>query len=114
MIVGVVEHDIVVGPDTLAELDACPHDWCAFPYSYINGYHHGLGCTKFSAALIGRNPAAFRQVGTMSDQNHPERHWCRLDGWLDIVLRRNGEAIHSHWPLVEHRTDTAHSSHGCV
>lgn len=106
----VVEHDIVVNPDTLDELAACPHDWCALPYPYGRwGLHYGLGCVKFGADLIARNPDAMRKVGVMSDANHPRRHWCRLDAFLQgVVLPDAGEVLH------KHDTPVGHLGHGCA
>ena len=47
-----IEQDIQIGPDTIAELEACPEDWCTFRYRiYTLLLNVGLGCTKFSARL---------------------------------------------------------------
>ena len=110
----VVEQDIVVHPTALDELDACPYDWCAFPYGYGHwGLHYGLGCVKFSGALIKRNPDAILRVGVMSDGNHEKRHWCRLDCWLqEVVLPGNGEHMHKHETVVKHLGHG--NSHGCI
>jgi len=109
----VVEHDIVIGPDTLDSLAACPHDWCSCPYRYGNTTTHGLGCVKFSAELIARNPDAMIRVGVMSDGSHERRHWCRLDAWLQgVVLPNAGEIRHEHSDEVTHLDSGC--SHGCT
>lgn len=109
----VVEQDIVVGPGTLPDLAACPRDWCSFGYSYLaSEAYHGLGCARFSAALLARVPGAMDRVALMSDATHDARHWCRLDGWLQQVLREAGEQRCEHKPPVGHLN--RYPAHGCV
>jgi len=110
----VIEHDMVVHATALEELDACPYEWCAFPYRYgTHERHYGLGCAKFGEELIARNPDAMRRVGTMRDMNHPARHWCRLDAWLQgVVLPGSGEHMHRHERSVRHLG--CGNSHGCI
>jgi hypothetical protein len=110
----IVEHDIIPPDGGLVELAGCAHDWCAFGYPYAEfGQHYGLGCVKFSGDLIARNPDALKRVGVMRDGNHPPRHWCRLDAWLqDVVLPLNGETMHQHERLATHLG--AGYAHGCV
>lgn len=109
-----VEHDIAVGPATLHELAWCDNDWCACPFDYGQyGLTYGLGCVKFSAELIARNPTALIKVGVMSDPSHPRRHWCRLDAWLQgVVLPNAGEQMCRHDTPVLHLG--AGNSHGCA
>lgn len=109
----VVEHDVVIAPDTLDRFDACSNDWCAQRYEYFVGPYAGLGCMRFSAALIARNPDALRRVATMSDPTHPARHWCRLDAWLQQVLSAARETLCIHEGTLEHLGGTV-PSHGCV
>ena len=109
----IVEQDIVVGPGTLPDLAACPRDWCSFGYPYfVSDNYHGLGCVRFSAALLARVPDAMDRVGEMSDATHPAKHWCRIDGWLQLALRKAGEPRCEHLPPVGHLH--RHPSHGCV
>jgi len=109
----IVEQDIVVGPGTLPGLAACPRDWCSFGYPYMSGEnYHGLGCVRFSAALLGRVPDAMERVGAMSDATHGPGHWCRLDAWLSLTLAASGEKRCEHLPPVRHLH--RYPSHGCV
>lgn len=110
----VVEHDVVVNPDSIDEIEACPHDWCAFPYRYMDRERqYGLGCVKFSADLIARCPDAMMRVGVMSDPTHPKRHWCRIDAWLQgVILPSMGEQLHRHSTPVEHLGTGC--AHGCI
>ena len=109
----VIEHDIIIHPTALDELSACPHDWCGFPHKYGNTITYGLGCVKFSAALIARNPDAMQRVGVMFDAHHEKRHWCRLDAWLQgCVLPGNGEVKCCHETVVGHLGSGC--AHGCT
>ncbi len=109
-----VEHDIVVGPDTIKSFDQCSADWCIAPYNYAvmpGGFYAGLGCCKISSRLIARNYDAMDRVGQMRDNDHKQRHWCRVDGWLKQVLIENGEAPHAH-ESVQH-LGSGWPAHGC-
>ena len=114
----VVEHDIVVRPDTLSELEACPSEWCAFGAPYFVGTHVGMGCVKFSASLIARAPMAAWNAGQRStDANHPPGHYCTLDHWLQWVELPKWAIRHVHEPPLGHIRDTPglpQPSHGCV
>ena len=109
----VVEQDIVVGPETLPSLAGCSLDWCSFGFPYMRSdAYHGLGCVRFSAALLACVPDAMDRVALMSDETHDARHWCRLDAWLAQVLTASGEKRHEHLPPVGHLS--RQPSHGCV
>lgn len=110
----VVEHDIVVRPETLGELRDCPEDWCAAPYPYLNHERAwGMGCVKFSDRLIARNPWLFQQIGPDGDATHPSRHWCRLDARIFEALTRRGETRHEHeGPALGHVGGRS-VAHGC-
>lgn len=110
----IVEHDIVVHPTAIDELEQCTHEWCGFPHYYGRyGLTYGLGCVKFDAALMARHPDAMIRVGVMSDPTHPKRHWCRLDAWLQgTVLPHRGEVKHCHDTPVRHLGTGC--SHGCT
>ena len=110
----VVEHDIVVRPETLRELRDCPEDWCAAPYPYLNEDEAwGMGCVKFSDRLIVRNPWIFRQFANAGDAKHPPRHWCRLDSYIWIALTERGEKRHDHpGPALGH-VGGKNVTHGC-
>lgn len=112
----VVEHDVIVRPDSLSELAQCSSDWCSFEVPYGCGIYAGLSCAKFSAALIARHPDTLEKVGERSDEGHLPKHWCRLDSWLQVVLREKGESMCVHSPPLGHRESVAGyiaSSHGC-
>jgi hypothetical protein len=104
----VVEHDIVVRPGCVAELEACPHDWCGFSYSLSTGYGAYLGFTKFSDALVSGRPAVFRSIAALRPDGTERRYWGRLDTRLKQVLEdREGQTMHVHWPAVVHLNPTA-------
>ena len=108
----IVEHDVVVGPETLAGFDTCPHEWCAAKYPYLRGVYWGLGCTRFRSPLLQRFPDLMDEVAAYEAPNHPPGHWCVLDMALTAVLR--GHRIE--WPHQEHG-EVGHLSegptHGC-
>jgi len=108
----IVEQDIVIRPDTLDELEACSGEWCCFASPYFVGIYAGLGCVKFAGSLLARNPEAMRTVSRMSDATHPPGHWCRLDGWMQIVLRH--EPRHLHDTVLDHAKASLLPSHGCA
>jgi hypothetical protein len=110
----VVEHDIVVRPETLRELRDCPEDWCSMPYPYLNEAEAwGMGCVKFSDRLIVRNPWIFQQFENDGDSLHPPRHWCRLDAHIWAALTENGEHRHDHpGPALGH-VGGGTVAHGC-
>lgn len=88
-----VEHDIVVRPDTIAELQACPELWCGFPYLEARGEPvTGLGCTKFSRKLVRSVPPPIE----------PNTIWQNVDANVGPRLRALGFEIHRHMPPVRH------------
>jgi hypothetical protein len=112
-----VEHDIVVRPETLQELRDCPEDWCAAPYPYLDKEEAwGMGCVKFSDRLIVRNPWIFQQFENSCDINHAPRHWCLLDYHIWSMLTQNGEKRHDHaGPALGHLGHPGGgSAHGCL
>jgi hypothetical protein len=90
----VVEHDIVVNPDTIASLRACTEDWCGAPYQVGINIDSWLGCTKLSPELMARHPDVFDQMENTD--------WNAIDGQLLPYLRLRGEQCHRHWPAVTH------------
>jgi hypothetical protein len=113
-----VEHDVIVSPTAIDELWACPSDWCAFRVEYLGKDHPGLGCVKFSGALIARHPEAVDKAGELWDAEHPPRHWCRLDRSLqEMVLPELGERLCVHGPPLHHMRQAGDplisTAHGC-
>ena len=110
----VVEHDIVVRPETLRELRDCPEDWCAVGYKYLNEPSaYGMGCVKFSDRLICRSPYLFQKIANEGDSLHPPRHWCRLDAHIWEALTERGEHRHDHpGPPIGHIGGET-VKHGC-
>jgi hypothetical protein len=113
-----VEHDVLVRPDTLAELEACPRPWCAFAVPYLGGEYPGLACVKFDSSIISAVPDALIQSGRMSNGNHPQKHWCTTDHFLQMVVlpAAVGHYKHVHGPALGHFRDydgLPQPSHGC-
>lgn len=85
----VVEHDIVIRDDTLAELEACPHRWCAFLYHEAPGEPvSGLGCAKLTP-----DGSRFPDI---------EVQWGNVDYEVAEQLRARGMTVHEHGPWLRH------------
>jgi hypothetical protein len=112
----IVEHDIVPRAGAMAELEACERPWCAFTYplTLARGgiLHAGLGCVRFSAALLEHYPTAVDDTLAEHTEVHPTGHWCALDHRLARALTRLGAAQHVHTPPVGHLHPVP--SHGCA
>jgi hypothetical protein len=118
----VVEHDVVVRPESIWELIGCDRPWCACPYPYLGGRGTiiGLGCTKFSGELLAAVPDALLRAGEMVDQlpgadqgrDHPRRHWCRLDSRIQRALVDSGYHVHFDHTEVGHLNERG-PAHGC-
>ena len=95
----VVEHDIVVHPGAIQELEDCPEPWCTFPYYCSVGWIiDGLGCTKFSRAMMTEHPAFL-------DEPFPgcckhSKHYCGLDRLIAHRANELGMYPHVHAPGV--------------
>jgi hypothetical protein len=94
-----IEHDIVIGPGTVASLEECDRDWCAWAYDIFGCKRliNALGCTKFSAALqravpLDRVAALFSHCAHC----HGEGCWWHLDNYLAAALQAAGFAPHVH------------------
>lgn len=95
-----LEHDIVPDRETLQTILNCPHDWCGVPYPVGNLWGVFHGCTRYSAALIRRNPGAVRAM-----RDHT---WRALDSQLIAYLaHREGSGAIWHWPGAEHLNRTS-------
>lgn len=111
----IVEHDVVIHPTAISELQQCGSSWCAFPTPYFYGTHVGLGCVKFGSDLIKRFPSALDRVAELFDDKHPPKHWCRLDAWLQTRVLPQQER-HVHQPPIGHirSGSVIRPSHGCI
>ena len=83
-----VEHDVVVRPDTISELDTCPHPWCAFKVTTGEGWVATFGCVRFHPS--GHFPVP-----------DPTR-WQDLDWTLEAALVKAGWVKHLHEPILDH------------
>jgi hypothetical protein len=120
----VVEHDIIVRPDTLRSLLGCVEEWCTFPYAMCTGPElTGLGCTKFDASIMATVPNLITRTAQMEDALHPPKHWCRIDQNTQHELMRRHYVVCRHLPAVEHLRDDGdpantptytRPNHGCL
>lgn len=108
-----VEHDIVIGPDTIPGFEACQDEWCAHGYEYAHfGVYAGTGCVRFRASLMRAFPDLWDQVGRCAGRKHPPKHWCSLDAFSKVILSQQGYRQHLHEPAVAHLGVGV--SHGCL
>jgi hypothetical protein len=95
----VVEHDIIVHPGAIQDLENCAEPWCVFPYYCSVGWiTDGLGCTKFSAEFIAQNPL-FLSEPFPSCCAHT-RYYCGLDRLIAHRGLEQGMKPHVHQPGV--------------
>lgn len=101
----IVEQDNVPKQSDIDDLHACDRLWCAHQYLYGKPAipYAGLGCTKFSSALMQKLPNAIFEAGEMSTRSHPRRFWCSLDARLQQKLGEAGVKIHIHPGIVGHK-----------
>jgi hypothetical protein len=109
----IVEHDIVVGPDTLSGIDACPEPWCVCPFPYLNDIFVGLAVARFRAEIMEAIPKLFDEIAARStDANHPPRHWCRLAQYVGEGIGSRGFV--PHWHEQVGHIGSQMPAHGCV
>lgn len=100
----IVEHDIVVNPDTIPGFEGCPDPYCAAPYAWTTQVGPALGCTRFRAELLEELPDAIHEVAAMPSNWGAPGHYRQLDVFLmrRVLRDRHGLQPHVHLPSVEH------------
>jgi hypothetical protein len=87
----IVEHDVIVGPTTLTDLDTCPQPWCA------NAVHSvDVGTGQSWVATFGC--VRFRPSGAYPLADPVD--WTELDMATERALLELGWEKHVHWPLL--------------
>lgn len=100
----IVEHDIVVWPGGISELEACHEPWCVLPYYCSVGWIiDGLGCTKFSKELIEAQPDFFKEPYPTCCQH--SKHYCGMDRFIAHRMNDLGIKPHVHSPGVVNLND---------
>lgn len=102
----IIEQDIVINHYVPRKWAQCSDWWCGFPYQ-VNAAGPPivcLGCTKFGAQLLAREPDAMEEA-VMIDDGLPPRHWQRLDGRIGKVLAQRDYRALVHTPPVRHLHD---------
>lgn len=107
----VVEHDIEVSGRAVRQARHCPCLWGLSPYAGPGPSFEGaalltvaLGCTRFSAKLLAKEPDALDEANAIDDAGSaaPPGHWLRLDARLYSVLRQRGYMPHIHEAVAHH------------
>jgi hypothetical protein len=102
----VIEHDVVVFPGALSEMESCTEGegWCTRPYYCSVGWiNDGLGCTKFSARFIEKYPDFLSEP--FPDCCQHTRHYCGLDRLMAHRAEQLGIKPHIHYPGVSNLND---------
>lgn len=95
----VVEHDIIVWPGALTELENCSEPWCTLPYYCSVGWIiDGLGCTKFGSDLLGRHSEFLQEPFPRCCQH--TKYYCGLDRLIAHRFEELGMRPHVHSPGV--------------
>lgn len=104
-----VEHDVVLRPDTIALLTACPFQWCTWAYPFHDPalaplvISDRLGCVKFSETLVQAIPDVMILAAAIQ---YTGRDWMTLDRRVVAVLRHQyglWPHVHGIWDPLEHR-----------
>jgi hypothetical protein len=106
-----VEQDVILHERAFPELDACPQDWCLFPYPHPGAggpLATGLGCTRFSAAFqqqVRLADVAGIDGNCIRCDGAPDKYkcWAHLDGRIFQAAQQAGLSPHVHGPAVGHR-----------
>jgi hypothetical protein len=105
----VVEHDIKIHGEVQAQFEACPNQWCTFPYwSTGTWFTRALGCTRFRKEIMG-------QVSVQAIQDETTGYCSSCKGeirgcWLHVDVQISRAMDHRnilpciHSPHVEHLT----------
>lgn len=100
----IVEHDIVVWPSAINELEHCQELWCTRPYYCSVGWiEDGLGCTKFDKQLMIQYPN-FMSEPFPSCCPHTV-YYCGLDRFIAHRMIELGIKPHIHTPGVSNLND---------
>lgn len=87
----IVEHDVVVNPDTLQGFRDCPRLWCSAGYRYLrSSSYHGNGCVRYRREVMQAFPDVLEAAGEYSDAVHHKQHYCSLDSAMQRALRSRG------------------------
>jgi hypothetical protein len=93
----VVEEDIAPTEEALIDLLDCDRPWCAQPYLHQGQEtYYGLGCVKFDAVVMERQPNLWKDVADFANTDHEPREWRRLDFWSAALLYERGYERHHH------------------
>jgi hypothetical protein len=104
----IVEHDIRIHDQVIAQFDACPNMWCTFPYLHSPGYYLdcGIGCVRFRRQCQQAvTPQEIQHIWGSCWECAPDNTpgcWRHIDGKIKQALEDRGLQHHVHEPAVEH------------
>lgn len=101
-----VEHDIEINDQALAEAAGCDCWWAVSPYVGPFGpaepLEESLGFTRFAGELIDAVPGLMARAALTPGGGRIERNWRCLDTRIAGALRAAGHRPHIHTPVVQH------------
>jgi hypothetical protein len=83
----IIEHDVVIGAETLPRFEGCPEPWC------VDGT--AFECVRFRSEKLRPDLFADQVIGPPHES--PLR-WDRLSNTVDLALYDRGERVHQHEP----------------
>jgi hypothetical protein len=100
----VIEHDIVIWPGALQELEDCEELWCVRPYYCSVGWIiDGLGCTKFSSEMMTKYSDFFKEPFPKCCMH--TKNYCGLDRLIAHRMMDLEIKPHIHNPGVSNLND---------
>lgn len=107
-----IEHDVELTPEALAEAEHCECWWSAAPYIGQGIAHReasvivqSLGCVRFRSELMEAAPGAVARANSVQDAAKnvcPPGHWKCLDGRILSSLGVEGFFPHQHEEVPHH------------
>ena len=102
----IVEHDMEINDRAIRQAKYCACEWSVSPYCgpARQVLSAALGCTRFRASFMAKNPDLLSKVGSIDDAGPAIvlRDWRRLDARILGVLRDRGYKPHLHTPVLHH------------
>ena len=100
-----VEHDMLIHDDVVPQFEKCPELWCGFSYTVGDPPYRlaALGCTRFRAELMAREPGLMHVVAADGTGGLPAGDWRRMDVRIQGELQTRGYTrCEAHLPDVKH------------
>jgi hypothetical protein len=107
----IVEHDIEIHEDVIAQFSACRSLWCSFPYYLVPPIHtelmaHGLGCIRLRREAMEQvTPDQVQSIEASCVSCAPDNKrgcWRHCDAKITQSMQELGLDVCVHYPRVKH------------